>query len=126
MDDSAEFLDSAVDFLTRDSRVQVVGRSNDLWEGLRLAHERSPDLVLMDLVMPEASGLSATRYLKSRPHAPAVVIVSMHEEEDYRRGAKISGADGFVSKAGFAEEMRALVDAYFARSGELGFNGGLL
>ena len=63
VDDSREFLDSASGFLAQDPRVLVVGRARDGQEGLRLAEEGAPGLVLMELATPPMDGVSCTRAL---------------------------------------------------------------
>ena len=119
VDDSEEFLDSAINFLSRDPRVTVVGRALNGPDGIRLASDLKPDLVLMDLVMPVMNGLAATRCIKASPGAPRVVIVTMHDNAEYRRSAQEASADGFICKAQFASEVTALVDALCKASGPL-------
>jgi len=113
VDDSAEFLASASDFLARDPRVQVVGQALHGREGVRLAEALSPDIVFMDLIMPVMNGLDATRRIRSGPNPPRVIIVTMHDGPEYRRSAEIAGADGFICKTDFAEHAFAMIDAYF-------------
>lgn len=111
VDDSEEFLTSAAGFLSLDPRVEVVGRASNGWDGVQQAREIEPDLVLMDLVMPLMGGLAATRQIKAWPRAPQVVIVTMHDDAEYRRSAKEASADGFTCKSRFAEEVPALVES---------------
>lgn len=115
VDDSMEFLDSAANFLATDARVTVVGRACGAWEGVQRTRELAPDLVLMDLVMPVMSGLAATRLIKEWPHSPSIVIVTMHDDAEYRRSAAEAAADGFITKSQFAEAMPALIDSFFSR-----------
>ena len=114
VDDSAEFLASASDFLARDPRVQVVGQALHGREGVRLAEALSLDIVFMDLIMPVMNGLDATRRIRSGLNPPRVIIVTMHDGPEYRRSAEIAGADGFICKMDFAEHAFAMIDAYFA------------
>lgn len=115
VDDSEEFLNSAVRFLANDSRVSVVGRASGGQEGIRLAGELGPDLVLIDLVMPVMNGLVATRLIKELPAPPLVAIVTLHDGPEYQRSAEEAGGDAFLSKSRFAECMPALLDAVFTR-----------
>lgn len=119
VDDSEAFLDSAADLLARDPRVMVVGRARNGSDGVRLARELVPDLVLMDLVMPVMNGLAATRLIKAWPDSPRVVIVTMHEEAEYRRSAQEASADGFVCKSQFTSEVMAILDAFCDAPGPL-------
>lgn len=114
VDDGAEFLASASDFLARDPRVEVVGQARDGLEGVRLAEALSPDIVLMDLTMPVMNGLDATRRIKSGLTPPRVIIVTLHDDPAYRRSATVAGADGFISKTNFAELALATILACFA------------
>ena len=114
VDDAAEFLASASDFLSRDPRVEVVGQALHGREGVRLAEVLSPDIVFMDLIMPVMNGLDATRRIRSGPNQPRVIIVTMHDGPEYRRSAEIAGADGFICKTDFADPALAMIDAYFA------------
>jgi DNA-binding NarL/FixJ family response regulator len=117
VDDSTEFLESAVGFLRRDPRVEVVGRASNAWEGVRMAVELKPHLVLMDLVMPVMNGLVATRCIKAWPDPPSVVIVSMHESAEYRDIALESLADGFVCKSQFVNQVPELIDGMVGSRG---------
>ena len=114
VDDAAEFLASAGDFLARDPRVLVVGQALDGGEGVRLAEALCPDIVLMDLMMPVMNGFDATRRIKSGPNPPRVIIVALHDHPGYRRRAEAAGADGFIGKANFAELALAMIDEYVA------------
>jgi DNA-binding NarL/FixJ family response regulator len=114
VDDAADFIASAADFLSRDPRVEVVGRAHDGDEGVRMASALAPDIVLMDLVMPVMNGLAATLRIKLAPTPPRVFIVSMYDDPGMQRTAKAAGADGFISKTNFAELALAMIDACFA------------
>lgn len=114
VDDAADFVASAADFLSRDSRVEVVGQASDGAEGVRMAAALSPDLVLMDLLMPLMNGLEATRRIMMSANAPRVVIISMYDEMGIRRNAMDAGAAGFIAKANFAELAMAEIDRFSA------------
>jgi DNA-binding NarL/FixJ family response regulator len=74
----------------------------EIWEAVNgreaehLAEERRPDLVLMDIRMPEVDGLAATRWIKS--HLPQAKIIVLSLRGDRSAEALAAGADGFVSK----------------------------
>jgi DNA-binding NarL/FixJ family response regulator len=75
-----------------------VGEAGDGEEALRLAETLHPDVVLMDLAMPRMSGLEITRRLKSRWPNVAVVMITVHDDEVYRRTALAAGAAAFLVK----------------------------
>lgn len=79
--------------------VQLVGEAATGEEVLRLCTEHGPDVVLMDLSMNGMDGLEATRRLLRRTDQPRVLVLTMHEEEDYLIPALEAGASGYVMKA---------------------------
>jgi DNA-binding NarL/FixJ family response regulator len=113
VDDSPDFLDSAADFLARNSRIEIVGRAHSGHDGVRLAKELSPDLVLIDVSMADLSGLDVTRRVKKEQPPPKVVIVTLHSTIAYRAAAADAGADGFVNKAEFAESLLPMIFELF-------------
>lgn len=122
-DDSQEFLEAAAALLSRDPRVRIVGRATDGSESVRLSKELVPDLILIDLKMPVMDGLAATRRIKAGSASPTVIIVSLHDHPEYRRGASEAGADGFIPKARFTEAVSRLIDGWFGPEGAAGRGG---
>ena len=78
--------------------IEVVGEAVDGREALELARELSPDVVLMDIRMPELDGLEATRRLVADDGSPRVVMLTTFGEDDYVYDAMKSGASGFLLK----------------------------
>jgi DNA-binding NarL/FixJ family response regulator len=87
---------------------QIWEATNGL-EAERLAAEVRPQLILMDVRMPELDGLSATRNIKSRHPEVKILVLSLHE--DHAREAMAAGADAFVSKGESPEELLGAVTA---------------
>lgn len=78
--------------------METVGEANNGRMAVRLARELSPDVVIMDIGMPELNGIEATRQLRSElPHVK-VLAVSMHSDRHYVSGMLSAGASGFVLK----------------------------
>ncbi len=77
----------------------VAGEAADGVEALALARRRRPDIVLMDIRMPRLDGLTATRELCAEPDAPAVVLVTTFDEDDYVFAGLQAGARGFLLKS---------------------------
>lgn len=119
VDDSPEFVNSALRRLAFDLAVEVVGCASSGKEALELVRALVPDLVLMDLAMPEMNGLEATRRIKALPAPPRVLILTLYDDPAYRVAAAEAGADGFVTKAEWNEQMptalRGLFGARWAR-----------
>ncbi len=78
--------------------IEVVGEAADGREALLLCSRLHPDLVLMDVRMPEMDGLAATREIKQRYPEVSVMMVTMHENPDYLLEALKAGAAGYVLK----------------------------
>jgi DNA-binding NarL/FixJ family response regulator len=93
-------------------RVEVIGEAANGREAVERAKELSPDLVLMDVEMPEMDGLIATEILRKQCPKVKVVILSMHNHSDYVMRIVKSGASGYVLKGASAFELvRALEEA---------------
>ena len=85
--------------------IEVVGEAANGREALLLCSRLHPDLVLMDVRMPEMDGLAATRELKQRHPEISVMMVTMHENPDYLLEALKAGAAGYVLKDGLRQEV---------------------
>jgi DNA-binding NarL/FixJ family response regulator len=78
--------------------LEVVGEAADGREGLRLAADLRPDVVLMDIRMPRLDGLAATRELHTRPSPPRVIVLTTFDADEHVVEALGAGADGFLLK----------------------------
>ncbi|MBI4788329.1 MAG: response regulator transcription factor [Chloroflexi bacterium] len=91
--------------------VRVVAEAGDGREALRLIEEHQPDLVLMDIAMPELNGLEATaRIVKKFPHV-RVILISMYANEEYVGRAARVGAAGYLLKGASPTELCAALEA---------------
>lgn len=115
VDDSLDFLEAAVRFLAADPRLEIVGGALSGRDGLKRVAELRPDLVLVDLAMPEMDGLEATRQIKKLAWPPRVIILTLHDSPDYRAAARAVYADDFISKSDFGTELLPLIHRMFAR-----------
>lgn len=77
---------------------QVVGEASDGREAVRLAEELSPDVVIMDIAMPNLSGIQATAQLIKHDSKIGIIILSMHSDESYLLRTLTAGARGYLLK----------------------------
>lgn len=110
VDDHAGYLDAISMLLDTEDGLEIVGRGGTGAEGVRLAQDTAPDLVLMDIQMPEMDGIEATRRIKRLPSPPRVLIVSFNDHDAYRDEANGAGADGFFCKSAFASDVLPLIE----------------
>jgi len=106
--------------LARHQQMQVVGEAADGVEALRLARELHPDIMLMDIDMPQMNGLAATEVLRRDLPKVKVLILSMHSNSEYVLRIIQSGAQGFVLKEAPTDELVRAIEtvnageAYFS------------
>ncbi len=91
--------------LEREPDMAVVAEAGDGLESVRLAASESPDVVLMDLAMPNMNGMEATRRILAADPKVGVVILSMHKDESYVLGALKAGAKGYLLKDSIRSEV---------------------
>jgi len=95
--------------LSKQPGTEIVGEANNGRMAVRLAHELSPDLVIMDIGMPELNGMDATRQIRTELPRTKVLAVSMHADRQYVAGMLSAGASGYVVKdSAFAELAQAI------------------
>ncbi|MCW5966341.1 MAG: response regulator transcription factor [Bryobacterales bacterium] len=79
--------------------IAITGEASTGREALAMAGQQQPDVAVLDVTMPEMDGLEATREMKRRFPAVAVLIVSMHADPAYAQTARDAGASGYVLKS---------------------------
>ncbi len=91
--------------------ITVVGAAAGGGEALRLADELQPDVVLMDLEMPDKNGVETTRELRDRDHAAAVVVLTSFSDRERILDALDAGAVGYLLKDADADELARAIRA---------------
>jgi two-component system response regulator DegU len=91
--------------LSEEQDIQVVGEAANGREGLEVCRRSRPDLVLMDVRMPEMDGLATTRAIKQRHPEVSVLVLTLHENQEYLLEAIRAGAAGYVLKDAPAREL---------------------
>jgi len=89
--------------------LQVVGEAGNGAAAVSEARRLEPDVVCMDVRMPELDGIRATELLLRLPHPPRVLVVTTFSSDDYVFGALRAGAAGFILKRATAAELAAAV-----------------
>jgi len=105
VDDHAMLRRGLVTFLLSFDDLKLVGEAKDGAEALHLCEQVRPDVVLMDLVMPEMDGSTATRAIRQRYPQVQVIALTSFREEELVQGALEAGAIGYLLKNVSADEL---------------------
>jgi DNA-binding NarL/FixJ family response regulator len=116
VDDSDVFLNVEERWLSKDPRVQIVGRAHSGQEAVEHVSRLSPDLVLMDLNIPDMNGLEAARKIKAKPGAPRIVLLTVEINEEFKTAAEAIKVDGFLAKAQMSTDLLPLLQTLFPDS----------
>jgi DNA-binding NarL/FixJ family response regulator len=100
--------------------LQVVGEASTGREALSLVQRLAPDVVLMDVAMPDLDGLEATEELRTRCPTSAVVILSIADDAQTQARARAAGAVAFVAKSGATEKLLSAIRLAAVRPGKGG------
>jgi len=119
VDDSREFLEVEKNFLSMEPHIEVVGEAVSVQEAIDLTGLLKPDLVLMDIAMPDISGIEAAKRIKEKAGAPYVVILTLYDNPEYKSLSEAAGADGFVTKSEFAVTLIPLINKLFSEKPQL-------
>ncbi len=96
---------------------QIAGEASTAREAIDLAEKLDPDVIVMDIGLPDLSGIDATREIKKRHPRSAVVALTIHEDEQYFFKMLEAGASGYVPKRAAPEELLTAIRA--AAAGEV-------
>jgi DNA-binding NarL/FixJ family response regulator len=97
--------------------VEVIGEATTGAEAVKLARELHPDVVLMDIHMPELTGIEATRRIRQESDEVRVLVLTAYDDPAYVHALLDAGADGFILKtAEFSELYKALQNVAVGRS----------
>ncbi len=109
VDDSAAFRGSMRTLLETQPRLTVLGEAGDGPTAMRLIGKLSPDVVIMDVIMPDQNGVEVTRQISARYPSVKVIALSMHAEDRFVTAMRSAGAVGYVLKDQVAEQLAAAV-----------------
>ena len=113
-DDHVLLRDGLTALLQATGDIEVVGEVGNGHEALRRVPELNPDVVLMDIAMPELNGIEATRELTGKRPGTRIIIVSMHATSEHVHRALAAGAAGYLLKESAGAEVVTAVRAVHA------------
>jgi pilus assembly protein CpaE len=105
VDDVSETRENVRKLLQFESDVDVVGMARTGKEAIQLSQELNPDVVLMDINMPDMDGITATEAIRAKQPAVQVVILSVQSDQNYMRRAMLAGARDFLTKPPMGDEL---------------------
>jgi DNA-binding NarL/FixJ family response regulator len=109
VDDNVNFLEAATSFLAGEPLLKVVGQAVSGGEALQKSYQLRPDLILLDLILPDLSGFEVARRLKAQPDSPRIIILTMYDQPEYRALAEAVRVDGFMCKSDVGLELLPLI-----------------
>ncbi len=113
VDDIAETRENIRKCLQFEEDISIVGECENGKEAIRLAHELSPDVILMDINMPVMDGISATETITIQYPDIAVIIMSVQGEQEYLKNAMIAGAKEYIVKPFSISELSNTIRKVF-------------
>jgi DNA-binding NarL/FixJ family response regulator len=108
-DDNDNFRQLLVQYVHSLPGVEIVGEAIDGVDVINKTESLDPDLVLMDLSMPNQSGLDATKTIKERWPNISVIILTLYEDTVYKELADEFNADGFIAKSSIKTQLPAVI-----------------
>jgi pilus assembly protein CpaE len=105
VDDFAETRENIRKLLQFEGDLEVVGAARSGEEALELAHETQPEVVLMDINLPDMDGITATKKLLEDVKFAQIVILSVNTEAEYMRQAMMAGARSYIPKPPSSDEL---------------------
>lgn len=115
VDDNKTVREAIVALLRTHFPSMIITQASCSDEALKMAHELTPDLILMDIKLPGINGLQVTRSIRSRiSPEPVVIVLSGHDLPEYRQAALQNGARYFLSKSlSSGDELLKIVESVY-------------
>lgn len=104
-DDHVFVRDGIKSLLENETNIEVVGEATDGLEALKIVETNKPDLLILDIRMPNMTGIEVVEKLRSQNNDVKIVMLSMHESEEYVLKSIKAGADGYLLKGSSKEEF---------------------
>jgi len=87
--------------------VNVVGEASDGYEAIKLAEKLKPDIMIVDISMPKLRGVEAIKEIKRVSPLTRILVLSMHDREEYIKQSLKNGASGYILKNSASEELKS-------------------
>jgi DNA-binding NarL/FixJ family response regulator len=114
VDDNQRFLEFLEEFLCHYADIRVIGTALSGQEALELAEDGEPDLIIVDLWMPDISGLDLTREIKSRWPGVPTIVLTLLDSPQHRQAAMEAGADAFIGKPSMDSDLVPAIERLMA------------
>ena len=120
-DDHVFVRDGIKSLLESEANISVIGEATDGLEALKVIERLQPDMIILDIRMPNMTGIEVVEKLRSQNNPVKIIMLSMHESEEYVLKSIRAGADGYLLKGSSKEEFLKAVHTvaeggkYFSR-----------
>lgn len=111
VDDHAIMRDGISALINLQDDIEIVGEASEGKEAIEKVRELVPDVVIMDISMPEMDGLEATRRIKKKNPSVKVLVLTQHDNREYILSTIKSGSDGYLPKRALGSELVAAIHA---------------
>ena len=109
VDDIADTRENLKRLLQFDQMIEVIGAARSGREAIEISHQLKPDVVIMDINMPDMDGITATEAIRRKVPYTQVVILSVQSDASYMRRAMLAGARDFLTKPPMIDELTAAI-----------------
>ncbi|GAH47119.1 unnamed protein product, partial [marine sediment metagenome] len=110
-DDHQLFRQGMRSLLANDAGIEVIGEAENGRSAVELARQLAPDVIVMDISMPDLNGIEATRQIAARAPRTRVLALSMHSDRRFVTGILAAGAAGYLLKDSAFEELCRAIHA---------------
>jgi two-component system response regulator NreC len=114
VDDHIIFIQTLSVLFERESGIKLVGQTGDSQSSMQLIKETTPDVVILDLVMPGINGIGLARQIRSRLSSIKMICLSMHSEPQFVRAMVNAGASGYVLKNNAFSDLVSAIQAVYS------------
>ncbi len=111
VDDHAIMRDGISALLDLQDDIEIVGEASEGQEAIKKTQELKPDVIIMDITMPEMDGLEATRRIKKKNPGAKILVLTQHDDREYILATIKSGSDGYLPKRALGSELVAAIHA---------------